>query len=136
MTPRRYIRHPSEIPITIQASEQARDTTLRDIGLGGLCIQTQGCLPHHVEITIRIPLLTPSFEARGRVAWCRHLGPDRALLGIRFSDPETAFAVRMIEQVFHIESYRRRASEASGRELSSQEAAQEWISLYASRFPQ
>ena len=41
----------------------------------------------------------------------------------------------MIEQVCHIEHYRKEVMLREGRELSAQEAAREWISKYAGDFP-
>ena len=41
----------------------------------------------------------------------------------------------MIEQICHIEHYRAEVEGKEGRELSSQEAAKEWISSYAGDFP-
>ena len=41
----------------------------------------------------------------------------------------------MIEQICHIEHYRKEVARVEGRELSTQEAASEWISRYASDFP-
>ncbi|MFC6668943.1 PilZ domain-containing protein [Marinobacterium aestuariivivens] len=136
MTPRRYIRHPSEIPIVIQAADQAATLRLKDFSLGGLCLHTDHCLAEQSEILIRIPLLPSEFEARGRVIWCHYLSHDQALLGICFHDPETAYAVRMVEQICHIESYRRRIGREQNRALSSEEAAVEWIARYARHFPQ
>ena len=62
---------------------------------------------------------------------------ENAVLGvISQNQPCTAYAVRMVEQVCHIESYRQRLSQERGRDISSEEAAQEWISHYAADFPQ
>jgi hypothetical protein len=41
----------------------------------------------------------------------------------------------MIEQICHIESYRRDVAQQEGRQLTTEEAAVEWISRYASSFP-
>lgn len=135
MIPRHYIRHPSEVPILIHVDDHADTLVLKDIGLGGLCVHTASCLRDHTSILIQIPLLSPPFEARGRVVWCHYLAPEQALLGICFADLETAYAVRMIEQICHIESYRQQISRERGYECSSEEAAFEWISLYAPHFP-
>jgi hypothetical protein len=131
---RRYIRHPSEIPIEILLAGQAEMHQMTNISLGGLCVQTHHCLPDNAEITIRIPLLMPQFSANGRVRWCHYRTAEDALLGICFGDHETAFAVRMVEQICHIESYRRRASRLTGINYSSEAAALEWIARYAQHF--
>lgn len=41
----------------------------------------------------------------------------------------------MVEQLCHIEHYRRTVRESQGRALGSQEAAIEWIERYAEAFP-
>ncbi|MEQ8937648.1 MAG: PilZ domain-containing protein, partial [Gammaproteobacteria bacterium] len=45
------------------------------------------------------------------------------------------FLLRMVEQLCHIEHYRNEIARVEGRELSSEQAAQEWISKYAESFP-
>jgi hypothetical protein len=42
----------------------------------------------------------------------------------------------MVEQICHIEHYKREVAEREGRELSGQQAAKEWIAKYAASFPQ
>lgn len=44
--------------------------------------------------------------------------------------------MRMIEQICHIEHYRKEVERQEGRRLSSQDAADEWISRYAGDFPE
>lgn len=41
----------------------------------------------------------------------------------------------MVEQVCYIEHYRAEIKLTEGRELGTEEAAKEWISLFASQFP-
>jgi hypothetical protein len=43
--------------------------------------------------------------------------------------------MRMLEQVCHIESYRKQVRVNEGRELNDEEAALEWISRNAAGFP-
>jgi hypothetical protein len=134
--PRRYIRHPSEIPIEVAAAAgNFQSRHLRNISVGGLCTRVENCLPDGTRVAIRIPLLTPPFRAEGHVVWCRTLAPGNALMGICFSDPDTAYAIRMVEQVCHIESYRQRLSRERGYDCDSEEAAREWIARYAPDFP-
>ncbi len=132
---RHYIRHPSEIPIQILLAGEPHNHRMKNISLGGLCVETSHCLPDGTEVIIRIPLLMPQFSATGQVRWCHYRSREDALLGICFGDRETAFAVRMVEQVCHIESYRQQASRQSGVNYSSEEAAIEWIARYAQHFP-
>ena len=41
----------------------------------------------------------------------------------------------MVEQVCYIESYKKVVYETEGRQLTTEEAAMEWIRKYASQFP-
>jgi hypothetical protein len=41
----------------------------------------------------------------------------------------------MVEQVCHIEQYKRSAKDNEGRELTSEQAATEWIARHAADFP-
>ncbi len=75
----------------------------------------------------------PPFDAQARVAWCRPEN-DAYCVGVQFLGAEDAFRIRMVEQVCAIDQYRREAAE-QGRQLTSEEAAAEWITRFADRFP-
>ena len=51
------------------------------------------------------------------------------------ANPDEAFKVRMVEQICHIEHYRKEVLASEDRRLTSQEAATEWIGKYSSKFP-
>jgi hypothetical protein len=85
-------------------------------------------------VHISIPIESPGFEADGVVAWCKP-EEDHFAIGVEFANDSTAFTVRMIEQVCHIEQYRAEVFRKEGRHLNSDEAAQEWIDKYAGDFP-
>lgn len=133
---RKYIRHPSDIPIECRAIGLGinRKERMNDIGPGGLCFSSKADISSGVEIIIRIAIRDPAFQARGVVAWSRRV-QDHYDIGVQFVDSETEFGVRMIEQVCYIEKYRREIFQKEGRRLSSGEAAAEWISKYAADFP-
>ena len=76
----------------------------------------------------------PPFETTARVAWCR-LRDGEYELGLSFIDPDDAFRARMVEQICHMEHYRRQVHETEGRSLTTEEAAREWIERNAARFP-
>ena len=56
-------------------------------------------------------------------------------MGVKFTEEETAYAVRMVEQLCYIEHYRQNVLQSEGRELSGEEAALEWIEKFAGNFP-
>lgn len=132
---RNFIRHPADIPLTFSLKETESEAgRMTGLGQGGLCFDTDVALSEGAPIQIEIPLSYPPFSAKGRVAWCR---PDGELynIGVRFSDQSTLFSLRMVEQVCHIEHYRKEALEKDGRELSEEEAAKEWVEKFADKFP-
>jgi hypothetical protein len=144
---RRYIRHPSEIPIQYQVNESEPPIAhrMRDVSQGGLCFTADRPVARGTRIHIHIPVMQQPiqmdtaelqpFEADGVVAWCRREGPAYAV-GVQFADKSTQFGVRMVEQVCHIEHYRYDVLQEQGRVLSSEEAAREWVERYAAEFPQ
>lgn len=143
---RQYIRHPSDIPIAYCLGKsqallnQNLGTTffasdrLRDVSRGGLCFSADCPVRKGTPIHIEIPINNPPYSADGTVAWCRPEG-DHFAVGVQFTEPSTRYSVRMVEQVCHIEAYRSMIMEKEGRELSSEEAASEWIDKYAAEFP-
>lgn len=150
-TSRHFIRHPSGIPIEIQISRatselakkpgiflEAKDLEakekLNDISYGGLSFSSEKPMETGDTLTVKISISHPAFKAQGTVSWCKPRG-NQYLIGIKFLDQGDAFMARMVEQICHIEHYRHETHEKEGRDLSSEEAALEWISKYARDFP-
>lgn len=133
---RNYIRHPSDIPIHVLPEESGAEATqpLNDISHGGLSFYARTAHAPGTVIRLKIPLVTPAFEAPGKVVWCR-ASATGFLVGIEFLDSADIFRARMVEQICHIEHYKKTVLANEGRTLSNQEAALEWISKYAEGFP-
>jgi len=132
---RRFMRHPTEIPIEVVESEGvSADYSLRDISHGGLSFRHHQALPVGHIVEMRIVLTEPPFETRAQVIWC--LPDDRYWqVGVEFLDPHDQFRARMVEQICHIEHYRRELRRREGRDLNSHDAALEWIAKFAKEFP-
>lgn len=134
---RQFIRHPSDIPIEILFAPHRDYETKRthDVSFGGLAFFSDTAIAPDCIVALRIPTLQPAFEVpAARVTWCQKVS-SRNAIGVQFLDSAEAYRVRMIEQVCHIESYRQQVVQREGRQLSTEEAADEWISRYASSFP-
>ena len=144
---RRYMRHPADMPIDFQIEESSLTEVerVKDISQGGLCFVSNKPLSIGARIRLTIPIGTlvqdasskmkvEPYEATGNVAWCLKRN-NRYEVGVQFSDASTLFGVRMVEQVCHIEHYRQDVLLGQGRVLSSEEAAREWVELYAPEFP-
>jgi len=139
MDMRQYIRHPSEMPIHYQVNETSNKNSfetkvLRDVSPGGLSFHTEQQMDTGDSLHIEIQVEPPPFSADGTVVWCRK-EKDGFQVGLQFEDADVNFSLRMIEQICHIEQYRQDILKKEGRKLNSEEAAQEWISIYAADFP-
>ncbi|GAV21007.1 hypothetical protein MMIC_P1986 [Mariprofundus micogutta] len=61
---------------------------------------------------------------------------QQARLQLPGATESDSFRMRMIAQLYQIECYRRDQWQKSGRLLSHNQAAAEWIACYAANFPQ
>lgn len=132
---RRYIRHPSDIPIEIGLENVGplEERSLKNVSFGGICFHSTVAFEPGNIIHIKIPFMRPVFDAKGRVAWCRAVDGNYDV-GIEFIAIGDAFRARMVEQICHIEQYRREVREKEGRVLDGRAAALEWIEKYAGSF--
>jgi hypothetical protein len=133
---RQFIRHPADIPIEVSPVEEGRGAPPRlvNVGMGGLAFRFRSAFQPTQVVKVRIASVRPPFEATARVAWCRACGGGYEL-GLAFIDPDEAYRARMVEQICHIEHYRRQVQESEGRTLTPEEAAREWIERNAAQFP-
>jgi hypothetical protein len=133
---RQFIRHPSDIPIryTIADQPSAEANLLTNISEGGLAFHNPEPVAVGTLIDIDIPLIEHQQHTHGKVVWCQKCNGDY-LIGVQFSDANIAFQARMVEQICHIEHYRRAILKNEGRALTSEEAAKEWIAAFADSFP-
>ncbi len=132
---RKFVRHPSEIPIEIACVGECDSSlsSLHNLSLGGICCEVDEYYAEGTEIEIHIPLVQPEYEGHGVVVWCRPM-QGHYDLGIRFVGEQEAYKTRMVEQVCHIEQYKQTVHEHEGRQLDAEQAAAEWIAKYASQF--
>ena len=142
---RQYIRHPASIPIVCElaapAGEHANAANavkepLRNISLGGLCFRSDHPLNQGTTIVITIDLVRPVFQEEARVVWCRRNEDEGYNIGVQFLDHNTGSRARIVEQICHIEQYKRDVRDHEDRNLSGEDAALEWIHRYADDFPQ
>lgn len=139
-TIRKFIRHPAGVPIEVtldwaeDENDETVDQTITNVSLGGLAFVSHKPLELLERVRICIPVLNEENYLVGNVVWCEKAGSGYEI-GIEFEKSRDAFRLRMIEQICHIEHYRKEIAEQEGRELNPQEAAKEWIAKYAGEFP-
>ena len=133
---REFIRHPIDIPIEVSLSQEPCPVHphLSNISEGGLAFVQEKAYQPGTMLKVRIPFADPAASVRAQVVWCQSRERDYEI-GVRFLEPADAYLVRMVEQVCHIEQYKRDIERTEGRRLSGEEAANEWIAKYAGNFP-
>lgn len=133
---REYIRHTVDVPLEVRTVARPNGAARHGVNVshGGLAFTSDECMEPGATIDLNIPTVDPPFHAHARVVWCRP-EEDHFLIGAQFLDKDDAFRSRMVQQVCSIEHYRREVTEREGRDLSTQDAAMEWIQKYAGRFP-
>ena len=141
-TIRKFIRHPVDVPIQVSNSrvededDETLDQTITNVSLGGLAFISPKPFDVLDRVRVCIPMLERDNTLIGNVVWCEKYDNGAEFeIGIEFEKSRDVFRLRMIEQVCHIEHYRKEVMLREGRELSVQEAAREWISKYAGDFP-
>ena len=115
-------------------SADTEDNTLSTVSLGGLSFISKQSLKVGQNASVCIPILKHDNYLVGKVVWCEksNVGYE---IGVEFEGSKDVFRLRMIEQLCHIEHYRKEVKLVEGRELSSEQAAKEWIKRYADDFP-
>jgi len=104
-----------------------------DVSEGGLSFSSPTRLPAGIQLRIQIPSMDRSFCITGHVAWVEKEAKGYTI-GVAFTDKDEAFLVRMVEQLCHIESYWQQKIKM-GTKTTIEQAASEWIELFASEFP-
>ncbi len=122
------------IPLEFSVGESNDTTQIKDVGVGGLCFVNQYPVNTDEHIRITIPVFVPKFVLNGIVRWCKQVD-TQFLVGVAFQEESMVFEVKLLEQICHIESYRKHVKAERGLELTSEEAAKEWIGQYAEGFP-
>jgi len=140
---RKFIRHPSDIPIKVSELDECdvlieghtlEQTQMNNVSLGGLAFFSPRAFHVNHHLLFSVPCLGDKTCIEGCVLWCKIL-INGFEIGLEFDDPQAVFHLRMIEQICHIEHYRKEIQRVEGRTLTSEEAALEWIKQFASDFP-
>ena len=110
------------------------DKTVTNVSLGGLAFLSSQPIAVQARVQISVPVIDRDSRMVGNVVWCEKSDTGYEI-GVEFERNRDLYRLRMIEQICHIEHYRRQVRQSEGRELSSREAAREWIEKFAGDFP-
>lgn len=131
---RRYLRHPSAIPVVVRRMRRRPGhASMQDASLGGLTFEFPKALAIGGMISVAVPSVTHA-ELHGHIVWSAKRGHGY-IIGMAFASEQDALRSRIVEQICHIETYRREQLEHHGRPLSLEQAAGEWIRRHAAGFP-
>lgn len=138
-TSRQFIRHPSDIPIEYRVLDippQYSSNAVKNVSVGGLSFYSKYYIKPEQWLHLYIPVSEEYFEANAQVRWCNPSKNGQCYnIGVSFTTDNEAYSARMVEQVCHIEHYRKKVLKEEGRALSSDQAAAEWIEKFAPDFP-
>lgn len=135
---RTAVRYSTFIPIDVEVDESGLFLTklsIANLSCGGLGFRSRRPIFNGTALTLTFGDSWPDYIIRGEVAWCRARGGQYEI-GVCFGHASEAFKARMLAQLGQIERYRVNVRNNEGRELSQDEAAREWIELYAEPFAQ
>ena len=137
---RKYIRHllvsPLEFTVDKNADNAERTQTI-NVSEGGLMFVSQCSVGSGSIIKLNMPLYGKVFHIKAKVAHVEQCKDSELFnIGVKFVTYSDAFKVKLIEQIYLIEEYRVLRSLQLGREMTIQEASQEWIKRYSERFEQ
>lgn len=146
---RQFIRHPLSVPIKVWRTSKIEEDSFnhqlakqnvntqemsQNISLGGLAFSSITPWVANTLVSLRIDIVEPVFETVAKVAWCRSSAAGSYEVGLKFLNPHDLEEARMVEQICHIENYRREL-EKNGRNLSIEDAAVEWITEHGHHIP-
>lgn len=139
---RRFIRHPLCFPLRYRVMEKGaaapgKETSSRtiNISIGGLMFSARKPVDKGKLISIRMPFQDKVFNVRAKVVHCDCTGDKKLYnVGVCFYRMNDAFKVKLIEQLYLIAEFRDLWSIQLGREVSLEEASEEWIRRYSKRF--
>ncbi len=131
---RQYIRHPVSIPIEVHPVDfPAANIRVQNLSAGGLCFETDTAVTVGSLVEFFIPNIEPEYHGDGIIIWRKEQAPNLYSVGLCFITDDEYYRTRMVEQVCRIEAYRKSQVQL-GREITAEQAAQEWIEQFAAKF--
>ena len=134
---RQFIRHPTDIPLEYCLADMpiCVSDSINNVSMGGLSFSSSDYIEPNSWLHLHIPINDEHFEIDAQVCWCKKRNDQSFDVGVHFANTNAAFSARMVEQICHIEQYKKDVFINEGRRLSGDEAAAEWIEKYANLFP-
>ena len=144
---RRFIRHPLCFTLAYRVIEKApgksdlknpennsKSTTI-NISMGGLLFAAKRPVKVDSIILVKLPFQDKIFHVKAKVVHC-DMNPETKLynIGCAFHRLGAAYKVKLVEQLYLISEFRDLKSIELGKEVSLEQASEEWIKRYSDRF--
>ncbi len=127
------IYHPKQVPVEIREVKVRRAVQCESVG--ELAVQHSGKISVGSQVLLSLYLAESEVSLHGRVIWLVG-SAGNYLIGITFNGRREAYRMRMIEQLYHIQTYQQAVARQAGRLLTDEEAAREWIMRFSKDFPE
>ena len=138
---RSAVRHAIELPIRYRIlsggahSQPNRPPKTKNISDTGLLFLSQEHFKVGVLLELSLPVKEKVLTIEGRVVHASQDSETKLFrTGICFEKSDSVFKVKMAEQVYQIDQYRKLLSKQEGRVVSEEEAAHRWIEEHSSNF--
>lgn len=134
---RKFISHPREFPIRYRRAQQRTHFAVNTfVGnpFVGLSFQSDEAVESGTVLDVTINVGREEHAFQGQVVWIRQLSNGYEL-GLYFAQEDEAFRVRNLEQLCHIEVYRRKLCKINRCAIDIDFAAREWIEKFSAQFP-
>ena len=142
---RSAVRHAIELPIRYrvlsdrkQAGEGRylfRNQKTKNVSDTGLLFLSAEYFEIGTFLELSLPIKESVLTIEGRVVHAgRDLESGLFRTGINFHKSDSVFKIKMAEQVYQIDQYRKLLSKQEGRVVSEEEAAHRWIDQHSSDF--
>lgn len=134
---RRFIRHPVCYPLKfrVKSERYSEESSTLNISEGGLLFLSKRPVKKGALLILDMPFRDKIFKVEARVM---HVETEKEGLlfsiGVAFHRISDAIKVKLLEQIYLIDEYCHLRSIQLGREVSLQEASEEWIRHYSKRF--
>jgi len=134
---RRFIRHPVCYPLKfrVKSARYSEESSTLNISEGGLLFLSKRSVKKGALLILDMPFRDKVFKVEARVMHVEaEKGDTLYSVGVAFHRISDAIKVKLLEQIYLIDEYCHLRSIQLGREVSLQEASEEWIRHYSKRF--
>ena len=142
---RSSVRHAVELPIRYRVLTKppqsgtdhspTRPQKTKNVSDSGLLFLSTQCFEVGTLLELSLPVKEKVLTIEGQVV---HASEDQGSgffrTGIHFPKSDSVFKVKMAEQVYQIDQYRKHLSKQEGRVVSEEEAAHRWIDQHSGDF--